>query len=246
MTDVTPPPAPPTTPVWEDFLDIFLSPSAVFERRKEDPAFFIPWLVFVGITAALVIGGWGILEPVMHADQVRGIEKYIASHPDLPANIVEAMRSGNTPGAGLAKFFVPIGAAVVVLLVGFMTWGAGKLTGAATSLAQAFMVAAYAYFPKLIDAVVSLVLAIVLPDSMLNTAGHLKLGPSMFLDPDHTPLALTAFVTRLDVFTLWTTVLIAIGLKVTGKLSTQKAVIAGVIVWLLGALVPVLGALRAG
>ena len=30
MTDVTPPPAPPTTPIWEDFIDIFTSPSAVF------------------------------------------------------------------------------------------------------------------------------------------------------------------------------------------------------------------------
>ena len=246
MTDVTPPPAPPSTPVWEDILDIFISPSSVFERRKDDPTFFVPWIIFVVITAALVIGGWGILEPVMHADQARGIEKYIASHPDLPANMVEQMRSGNMPGAGITKFIVPVAAAVVVLLVGLITWLGGKLVGAATTVAQGMMIAAYAYFPKILDAIVSLVLAIALPDTMLTTAGHLKLGPSMFLDPDHTSLVLTAFVTRLDVFTLWTTVLLALGLKVTGKLTTQKAAIAGVIIWLIGALVPVLGALRAG
>lgn len=246
MTDVIPPPAPLSTPLWEDILDIFLSPSAVFERRKEDPTFFLPWIIFVVVTAAIVIGGWGILEPVIHADQMRGVEKYIASHPDLPANIVETMRSGNGPGAGIVKYIVPVSAAVIVLLVGFFTWLAGKMVGGVSTLAQAMMVAAYAYFPKILDGIVSLVLAIALPDSMLNTAGHLKLGPSMFLDPDHTSLILSALVTRLDLFTLWTTVLLALGLKVTGKLTTQKAVIAGIVVWLVGALVPVLGALRAG
>lgn len=246
MTDVTPPPAPPTTPVWEDILDIFISPSTVFERRKEDPTFFLPWIIFVAVIAALVIGGWGILEPVMHADQMRAVERAIASHPDLPPNIVEAMRSGNTPGAGIAKFIVPIAAAVVVLLVGLVTWLGGRVVGATTTLAQGMMVAAYAYFPKILDGIASLVLAIALPDSMLNTAGHLKLGPSMFLDPDRTPLVLTAVVTRLDLFTLWTTVLLALGLKVTGKLTTQKAVIAGIVIWCIGALLPVLGALRAG
>lgn len=246
MTDVTPPPAPAGTPIWEDFIDIFSSPSAVFERRKDDPNFLLPWLLFAGITAAIVLGGWSILEPVMRADQLRGIEKYIAAHPELPADMVERMRSGNMPGAGIAKFVIPIAAAIVVLLVGVITWLGGKIVGAATSFGQAMMVAAYAYLPKVIDGVVSLVLAIALPDSMLTTAGHLKLGPSMFLDPGHTSLVLTAFVTRLDLFTLWTTVLIAIGLKVTGKLTTQKAAIAAVIIWLIGALVPMLGALKAG
>ena len=246
MTDVTPPPAPPTTPIWEDFIDIFTSPSAVFERRKDDPNFFPPWIFFVVVAAVVVIGGWGIFEPIAHADQVRGMEKYIASHPDLPANIVEQMRSGNMPGAGIAKYIVPVVAVIVVLLTGLCTWLAGKMLGAATTVGQALMVAAYAYFPKILDAFVQIGLALSLPDSMLNTAGHLKLGPSMALDPDHSSLVLSAFVTRLDVFTIWTTVLLAIGLKVTGKLDTQKAAIAGVIIWLLGALVPVLGALRAG
>lgn len=246
MTDVTPPPTPTGTPVWEDLIDIFTSPSAVFERRKEDPQFVIPWIVFVIVVGVITIGGWNIFEPAIHADQMRGIEKYIASHPDLPANIVEQMRSGNAPGAGIAKYIVPIAAAIVVLLVGLVTWLGGKIVGSVATVGQAMMVASYAYIPKILDAVVQIVLALVLPDTMMNTMGHLKLGPSMALDPDHSSLVLSAFVTRLDVFTIWTTVLLAIGLKVTGKLTSQKAVIAGILIWLIGALLPVLGAMRAG
>lgn len=246
MTDVTPPPAPAGTPIWEDFIDIFTSPSAVFARRQEDPNFVPPWLVFSLVVAAIVLLGWSAFEPVMHADTARAMEKMIASNPNLPPEMVERMRSGNMPGAAIAKYIVPVAAAMIVLLVGLITWVGGKIVGAVTTIGQAMMVAAYAYFPKIIDSVAQVVLAMTLPDSMLTTAGHLKLGPSMALDPDHASLLLSAFVTRLDLFTLWTTVLIAIGLKVTGKLSTQKAAIAAVIVWLLGAVVPVLGALRAG
>jgi hypothetical protein len=45
-----------------------------------------------------------------------------------------------------------------------------------------------------------------------------------------------ALLGRLDVFTIWVTILLAIGLSVTGKISRNKAAIAGVVVWLLGAL----------
>lgn len=246
MTDVTPPPAPAGTPIWEDFIDIFTSPSAVFERRKEDPNFVPPWLVFTVVVGVIVLLGWSTFEPVMHADTARAMEKVIASNPNLPPEMVERMRSGNMPGAGVAKYIVPVAASIVVLLVGLVTWIGGKIVGAMTTVGQAMMVAAYAYFPKIIDAVVQVVLAMTLPESMLNTAGHLKLGPSMALDPDHSSLLLGAFVTRLDLFTIWTTVLLALGLKVTGKISTQKAAIAAVAIWLIGAIFPVLGALRAG
>jgi ABC-type transport system involved in cytochrome c biogenesis permease component len=42
------------------------------------------------------------------------------------------------------------------------------------------------------------------------------------------------------------TVLLAIGLHVVGKIPKQQAYIAGAIVWVVGALPAVLGALRAG
>ncbi|HEU4570133.1 MAG TPA: YIP1 family protein [Gemmatimonadales bacterium] len=246
MSDVTPPPAPAPTPVWEDFIDIFLSPTKVFERRKDDPTFFVPWLVFIVLSAVIMIAGWSLLEPAYRADSLRGVERYIASHPDLPANVVEQMRSGRGPGSGLTKYFAPVGAGVAVLLVGFVTWVTGKIVGAKTSLAQAFMVSAYSYLPRLLGTLVAVVLALVLPDTMLNTAMHLQLGPALAFDPGATKLTTMALVARLEIFTLWTTVLIALGLRVTGGIDKSKAVLAGVIAWVIGAILPLAGAAMAG
>ena len=71
-----------------------------------------------------------------------------------------------------------------------------------------------------------------------------SLGVGRFLDPDAASPILLALVARLDVFTIWVTVLLVIGLSVTGKISRSNAAIAGVVVWVVGALPALLAALR--
>jgi len=55
---------------------------------------------------------------------------------------------------------------------------------------------------------------------------------------------LLGLVGRIDVFTIWVTILLAIGLAVTGKIPRSRAAIAGVLMWVLGALPTLAGALR--
>jgi hypothetical protein len=45
-----------------------------------------------------------------------------------------------------------------------------------------------------------------------------------------------AVLTRFDLITIWVTVILAVGLYVTGKVSKEKAVIFGIVMWLLGML----------
>ena len=73
---------------------------------------------------------------------------------------------------------------------------------------------------------------------------ELTVGLGALLDPDKTSPVLLALLTRVDVFTIWQTVLLAIGLQVTGKVSKTNSYIAAALVWLIGALPTVLGALR--
>ena len=75
---------------------------------------------------------------------------------------------------------------------------------------------------------------------------RLTLGIGRFLDPDTTSPLLLAVVGRVDLFTIWITVLIAIGLCVTGRIPRGKAAIAAAIVWLIGGLPLILPALRQG
>ena len=53
---------------------------------------------------------------------------------------------------------------------------------------------------------------------------------------DTTSTALMAVLMRVDVFTLWVTFLLAVGLRVVGKVPMSKALVAAGVVWVLGGL----------
>ena len=84
-----------------------------------------------------------------------------------------------------------------------------------------------------------------LDPAQLNGRFRLSLGIGRFLDPDTASPLLLAVVGRVDLITIWITVLIAIGLCVTGRIPLRKAAIAAAIVWLVGGLPLIIPALRA-
>jgi hypothetical protein len=112
----------------------------------------------------------------------------------------------------------------------------GKFVDAKQTLGQATMVSAFAFMPRVVEALVVAVQGLVLDPSTFDGRWRVSLGVGRFFDPDTTSPALLAFLGRMDVFTIWVTVLLAIGLAVTGRISRGRAAIAAAVVWLLGAL----------
>ena len=98
------------------------------------------------------------------------------------------------------------------------------------------MVTAYAYTIRVVEVVLNGVQALLMDPASMTSRFKLTLGVARFLDPDTASPVLLAIVGRLDVFTLWLTLLLAIGLAVTGKISREKGLIGGAILWMAGAL----------
>ncbi|HXT47159.1 MAG TPA: YIP1 family protein, partial [Gemmatimonadaceae bacterium] len=133
---------------------------------------------------------------------------------------------------------------IVVLLTGLVTWLVGKLFDSVQSLRASMMVSTYAMFIKLPGLVAAALIAYFSDPSRLNGPARITLGLGALLDPDKTSPLLIALLTRVDVFTIWQTVLLAIGLQVTGKVTRSQSYLAAVIIWLIGVLPTVLPALR--
>jgi len=243
MTDVTPPPAPPGTPYWEDFIDLFTSPSAVFARRKEDPNFFIPLLVVTLVVGLIMFGTKDLMQPIFDAEFARGMAIAQKQNPNLTAEQMEA-------GKGFARIAATFGGFIIIpiaiCLVGIITFLAGKIVQASTTFGQAMMIGAYAYVPKIVGGILAAVQAALMDPANLNSQFAIHVGPARFFDVATTSLATLTIMGRLELFTLWSTVLIAIGLKVTGKLDTTKAALGGALVWLIASLYPMWAAIRAG
>jgi hypothetical protein len=106
------------------------------------------------------------------------------------------------------------------------------------------MVAAYAMMPRIVEAVLKGVQALLMDPGSLTGQYTISLGAARFLDPDTASPMLLALLGRVDVFTIWVTVLLAIGLSVTGKIPRRRAAIAAAMVWVIGAIPAILQAAR--
>jgi hypothetical protein len=241
MTDPTGQTTPPErASLWEDFLEIFINPAAVFERRKTS-GFWLPLLVVTVAIAALYLAFKGAMQPIMDAEYNRAIARVMEQNPELAP---EQLASGKAFQERFTSIMIVLGVPVAILLVGLVLWTAGKVVGAVQTVGAACMVAAYSFSPRIVEQLVDAAQALFLPEEQLTGRGAISIGPARFLDPNTASPILSALLLRADVFTLWITVLLAIGLRVTGKVPMSKALIAAAIVWFVGGLPSLLGAMR--
>jgi len=224
--------SPASASKWEDFIDIFYAPSAVFARRITS-GFFIPMLVVTLVAGTLYLVNSAVWSQVMEAEMGRALAR---SPQTLTPEQMQAARNFTQIVGKIGAFVLT---PIAMFLTGFALWVCGKLFESKQSFGQAVMVAAYAYVPRVIEGVVTSVQGLLLDPSTFTGRWRVSLGVGRFLDPDTTSPALLALVGRLDVFTMWVTVLLAIGLSVTGRIPRGRAAIATAIVWFIGA-VPLL------
>lgn len=239
-TQATPVP-PARAAIWEDFIDIFYAPSAVF-RRRENGNFFVPLVVITILCGALFYLNSGALQPMFDAEFDRQMATVMRQNPRITPEVVERMRGFAVRMQQVAMFiFIP----VAIFGIGVTTWLVGKLVDAKQTFRAALVVAAYAYSPRIVDGVLYGLQGLFLDPTTLDGRFRLSFGIGRFLDPDTASPLLLAIVGRIDLITIWITVLIAIGLCVTGRIPLRKAAIAAAIVWFVGGLPLVIGALRA-
>lgn len=234
--------APPKTSVLEDFVDIFYAPSRVFARHV-DGGFGIPLLIVVIVGILLYFLTRSLIAPAIDADATRAIAIAIRKNPQITPEMADKMRSmqGNAI-AGVVGMIVRFG--IVPFIVGILLWIFGKFVDARQSISAAFAVAVFATVPFLVSMIVAGIQGALLPPDRLTGAMSLTLSPARFYDPATTSPYLLAILSRFDLFVIWATVLLAIGLAVTGRISKGRAAIAAFIVWLCGFVFPVLGASR--
>lgn len=243
MTDqTTSPEAPSPAAWWEDYLEIFFAPSRVFARREKS-GFLLPLLILAVLSAALIIGLKGSLAPAIEADINRSMATVQQQNPQLTDDqLAQARGLQETIGTVAIIVMIPI----LALIIGLVLWLFGKFVGATETLGQAMLIAAFASFPRIVGLLAAGIQGLVLPEESLNGMNRLSLGPARFLDPDSASALSVVLASRFDLTLIWITILLAIGLKVIAKIPMNKALVAAGLVWLVGALPGMLGAMRAG
>jgi hypothetical protein len=233
-------PSPPPAHLWEDFIDIFTSPSDVF-RRRQNSGFGMQLFILTVLFAIIIIGTKALVLPAVSADIAR--QGAMAMHKN-PQITQEMLQKQQAIGEKFGFVFVIIVLPIMAMLTGLVLWLVGKIFDSKANGTQALVISTYAFFPKLLALIAGALIAYLSNPERLNGMTRLSLGIGALLDPDKTSPLLLGLLARVDVFTIWETILIAIGLHVIGKVPKAQSYMAAVLVWLIGALPPVLAALR--
>jgi len=219
--------------VWEDFVDIFYAPSSVFDRRR-DGRFGLALLILTLLAVAIFFAVKGGMQPVMDAEFQRRAAEQMAKNPKLTPEMLEKGRAFTEKFGWL---FVLVGTPIAVFATGLVLWVGGKLIDAKESLGAAVMVATYAMVPRLISSLLMGVQGLFMSPDSITSRYSVSLGAARFLDPTTTNPLVLKLAGQVELFAIWTAVLLAIGLSVTGRVSRGKAAAVAAVIWLLSAFV---------
>lgn len=229
MDTVTGPEAGPQASIWEDFVDIYFSPSSVFERRRNG-RFGMALIVVTIVLTALSYALYTVLADAFTADMVRAVGR-AGEDPQMAQSMASLTRSFAIFGSLMV---IPIGA----LVTGVFLFLVGRMLGADLTFPQGATIATYSYFPRIISTLAGTIQGVLMnPGSMIDVAA----GPARFLDPDTASESLVALAARLDIFLLWSVALTAIGVRVIGRAKGSRAWATAIIVWLIGAVPSLIG-----
>lgn len=222
---------------FEDIVDVFYAPTAVFERRR-NAGFGLAMLIYIIISGVMFYAARPVLRPMFEKQMDAQVAK-IQANPNIPAEQKEAAAARmkgmvDSPLTLIGPLiFIPI----ALFLTGLSLWICGKVVGSQASYGQAMMVATFAQFPRLVLSALITGYAIV-TGREVSSQFALGLNP-VALMPEGTSNAVLGILGRLDVGAIWATVLLGIGIAIVGRIPRGKGFIAAALVWLVATLLTV-------
>jgi len=240
MTDAAAAPTPsPGKPGIMDCAEIYYAPSEVFGRRRQGK-FGIPLLVYVIAMAIAFFATKDLMRPFFDAQASRSMAQMLEKHPEMTQ---EQLERGRAIGAKFAGVGVIVGSAIVPLVAGLLIWLVAKFAGASLGLAQGMVVGVFMMFPAIAEYILNAIQMAFVDTSKIASNYDLSIGPARFMHD--ASATVRALVGHIDLFTIWMAFLIYLGVLVIGRTSRQTAATVAAIMWIIGALPALFGAIRA-
>jgi hypothetical protein len=214
------------------FVAAFVSPRKLFEELAQRPSWFLPFAVALALVVLFVVG---LYDPVIVPES---LEKAAAS--GRPTAQVEQFM--NTVGRVMIPSIGIATAVVITFVYTFFVWLIGGfMLGGTLRFKQALSVVTHASLVALPGFLIRVPLALIAKSSQVTV------GPGMlFPGADAEGFGghfLSAFLGWFDLFNLWQTALVALGVSVVARVSPGKANAGIWTLFVVGALV---GGLLAG
>ncbi len=209
---------------WSRLWGALVKPGETFAAIARRPT----WAV--ALTVLVVLGGAATLAVFSRFDMMEVMRQQLAAqHQQVPAGFDS--RAGLIKGCSAA---VAVVGPAVIYLVGAAVFLLFNLLGGQLDYRTSFSVMLHASMPNAVRAL--LMIPIALSRGALTVQevqGGLLRSNLSFLAPEGAARPLVTLLASLDLFSLWSLVLLAIGYRIAAKVSRTTAVATVVLLWAL-------------
>jgi len=210
---------------------VFYEPGKVFADVAERPRWLVPLIVGILLAVSLT---YAISTHIGWDQTIRQVFANNSRVAELPADqreqlIARSAKFASIVGWAGAVVFPPF---FVLIVAGVLTGIFNGLLGTELKFVQTFAITAYAFLVRGLYNLLLILLLYLKPPEDFNIQIS-PFSPAAYMNRQENPKWLMSLAGSLDLFTIWTIVLLAIGFSVAAKkLSFSKALITIAIPWL--------------
>jgi len=212
MATTTGTPAPEAQPPINHFArmtGVILGPTKTFGEIAQQPSWVVPLISLLVLSLAIsVLIGQKTDWRSFFERQMSQNSRFDNMPQDQKDRILE---SQVTWAPKLSFLFGPVAVGISILVIGLIYWGAFNLfKGAGLSFGTGFSITAHAFVPGLISSVLAITILLIKPKGEVDPEHFLASSLSAYL-PEGAPKWLDKLGQSVEVFWIWSLVLIAIG-----------------------------------
>lgn len=231
VSDVPPPiqqvaPA-PSKNSFQRIAGVFFTPASTFGDIARRPDILVPLIVVlvISIVSAVMI--------VPHVDFAEAIRAEIEKNPNIAADDADRIVRIGAASAKVFAYASPVMTVIVLAVVAGVLLLAFRMFAGEGTFRQAFSATLYAWFPLLVKSILTAVVALsrgTVPAEQL--AAMIRSNPAFLVDMKAQPAAFV-LLSSLDIFTIWTVVLLVIGFAALSKLEKMRSAVIIVSLWVI-------------
>jgi hypothetical protein len=202
-------------------INIFLEPGKVFAELKEKPTFLLPMALMIVLSAVMVLMYFNKVDGDWFSDH-----QLAMSGKEMSAMEIEQAKK-MMPSAPIMGVFGAVFGSIVITLImlvmAFYYWLAGRISSVPVSFKHGLSLVSWSGVPSLLGLVVAIVGVVMMePQTGLESLALTRIDPLLVQLPfDH---AWSSFAKNVDLLSLWSIFLSALGWHIWGKTSWAQAI----------------------
>jgi hypothetical protein len=243
MTTDIPATAPAPEPKPNPFarmIGVLFSPSETFASIARRPDWVVPLLTIVLLGYATTF----FIMPRLDWDAVVAMqeEQIKAKNPNMSQEDLDRVERMTKAGGKVFAWVAPVVFVLWYLLVAGVLLLAFRLLGGQGTFGQAFSATLYAWMPLVLNGIILTIVAVARGGLIDPTqmATLVKSNPAFLVNMKAQPV-LFALLSSIDIFTIWTVVLLTIGFAALSRVSKAKAAAIVISMWVVCILIKLIG-----